>query len=274
MNNQLPEEPLHDDERLLDRLADGELDPGERQRLLSRLDRQPDGWRRCAVALLEAQCWRDEMSALTRQAAASRSPNAPSETRRTREGAVMRRPSGGRLVALAASLLVAFFCGLMVRDVWTEPGVSRYQAAEDADAPHGDSPSVPRDEPANRRGPLLPAEQEQHVVAEPSPAAQEVARDAVDDSITFYVQTGQGSATQRVRVPLVSANRIAAVEPVPSWLTPDRPPLPNPLMRQLEQTGHEVHWQRRYAPLQLDDGRKFVFPVDDLKITPVAFRPL
>ena len=40
----------------LELLADGELDEDSRRTLLSRLDQTSDGWRRCALAFLEAQC--------------------------------------------------------------------------------------------------------------------------------------------------------------------------------------------------------------------------
>src|SRR5690349_18552203 len=46
-----------DDSRVLDRLVDGELSELERQELLSALDDEPAGWRRCALAFLEAQTW-------------------------------------------------------------------------------------------------------------------------------------------------------------------------------------------------------------------------
>ena len=42
---------------VLDRLVDGELSPGERQQVLRWLDMREDGWRRCALAFLEAQTW-------------------------------------------------------------------------------------------------------------------------------------------------------------------------------------------------------------------------
>lgn len=43
---------------LLDRLVDDELTDSERQDLLTRLDTEADGWRRCALRFLEAQVWR------------------------------------------------------------------------------------------------------------------------------------------------------------------------------------------------------------------------
>ncbi len=49
---------ISEEERLLDRLVDGELPERERRELLLRLEKVPDGWRRCALAFLEAQTWR------------------------------------------------------------------------------------------------------------------------------------------------------------------------------------------------------------------------
>ena len=41
----------------IDRLVDGELGDADRAALLRELDREPDGWKRCAHAFLEAQAW-------------------------------------------------------------------------------------------------------------------------------------------------------------------------------------------------------------------------
>ena len=54
-----------DDPRLLDLLVDGELTPGERRELLTRLDEQPEGWRRCALAFLEAQAWQQDLGGMS-----------------------------------------------------------------------------------------------------------------------------------------------------------------------------------------------------------------
>src|SRR5262249_42904345 len=47
------------------RLVDGELANDERSELLRRLESEPDGWRRCALAFLEAQAWRDSLAEVT-----------------------------------------------------------------------------------------------------------------------------------------------------------------------------------------------------------------
>jgi hypothetical protein len=49
-----------EDSQWLDRLVDGELTDAERRELLLKLERTPDGWRRCALAFLEHQAWRSE----------------------------------------------------------------------------------------------------------------------------------------------------------------------------------------------------------------------
>jgi hypothetical protein len=51
----------------LDRLVDGELNDDDRRETLLRLEREPEGWRLCALAFLEAQCWKQELGLMTRR---------------------------------------------------------------------------------------------------------------------------------------------------------------------------------------------------------------
>ena len=46
-----------DDNLTFDRLVDGELSADERRELLASLDQREEGWRRCALAFLEAHQW-------------------------------------------------------------------------------------------------------------------------------------------------------------------------------------------------------------------------
>jgi hypothetical protein len=82
--------------------------------------------------------------------------------------------------------------------------------------------------------------------------------------LTLFVETGNGREPQAVRVPLVDAQVMESLG-VPA----DEPVLPQEIIERLELAGHRVQWQRRYAPLWLRDGRRVVFPVDDLHIVPV-----
>jgi len=57
-----------EDDRRFDLLVDGEMSESQRRELLAGLDDQPDGWRRCALAFLDAQCWRDELGSMVHEA--------------------------------------------------------------------------------------------------------------------------------------------------------------------------------------------------------------
>ena len=49
-----PNPPLAE---LIDRIVDGGLTPAQLRHAVGELDLAPDGWRRCALAFLEAQYW-------------------------------------------------------------------------------------------------------------------------------------------------------------------------------------------------------------------------
>jgi hypothetical protein len=105
-----------DVERLIDRLVDGELPEPDRRALLALLDDEPggDGWRRCALAFLEAQSWRE---ALRPSASAARaSVPAAGGAGAVPEGS-QRRPPLRAPLAAAAALLFAFALGWLVRGV-------------------------------------------------------------------------------------------------------------------------------------------------------------
>src|SRR5205814_739732 len=72
--------PLNED-ILLDRLVDGELSGNERRQLLESFDKRPEGWRRCALAFLEAQSWREEMGQVARGIASqTNEPKSPASS--------------------------------------------------------------------------------------------------------------------------------------------------------------------------------------------------
>jgi hypothetical protein len=51
----------------MDLLIDGELSPEARRELLAHMDDSPDGWRRLALAFLEAQSWRESFAEAARE---------------------------------------------------------------------------------------------------------------------------------------------------------------------------------------------------------------
>ena len=91
--------PLSDD--LIDQIVDGVLAPSQLRDAIDCLDRDPDGWKRCALAFLEAQCWRESL----------RLVGDPKSTSFTAEVYVVhtkQRPSEPNRSALAGQ----GFCGL------------------------------------------------------------------------------------------------------------------------------------------------------------------
>jgi hypothetical protein len=159
-----------DDNLMFDRLADDELSPQERQQLLGSLDDLPDGWRRCALALLEAQTWRREFRSLTTE-----SPNRPPAVVQVAAATSMplpARPDSSthtHWLALAASVMVAFGLG------W---GFHARQGTWDV---------------TNQ----LATSGTEGVVAEPQAGDSR-------DAVTLVVQDTQGRR-QRVRLPLIDA---------------------------------------------------------------------
>ncbi len=229
--------PNHDD-ALFDRLVDGELSPAERQRLLASLDDRADGWRRCALAFLEAQSWRGAMNRMVSE---------PASVGRTMLGA----PSGrwrsashaGAWLAAAAAVVAAFSVG------WQLSG--------------GGAGAVPESvelagQPLDVRGaPDAPA------VIDELPAGPDL------DAITLVVQDRHGMP-QRVQVPLVEGGQLGGpFDQTPAWLAPA-------MRRQLAERGLNLQGRRRYAPLYFEQDDRVVpmiVPVDDAVITPVS-RPV
>ena len=104
---------LPTDERLLDRLVDGELTEPERRELLQRLDAAPEGWRACALAFLEAQAWKKEFRSLSAEQPARFVNDSEKLTPRSKHST--RHTPLSTLLAMAASFLLAFTLGLGVR---------------------------------------------------------------------------------------------------------------------------------------------------------------
>jgi len=231
MNDNLP---LNED-ILIDRLVDGELTGDERRQLLQSFDKRPEGWRRCALAFLEAQSWREELGQVAHERA--------TETREAESPApsvgVSRKSmwtTGAMWLAMAAGLLVAFGLGTMQRE-------RGQMVADNSRGSAGQIASAPA--PSN------------------SPAQSKAKQ---GDAVTLFVRD-EGGRMQPVRVPLVDASTLDKELGVQF-----KTGVPDDVRNQLKSDGYAVQTKRQYAPLWLENGRPMILPVEDTKIVPVSNR--
>jgi hypothetical protein len=223
-------EEIQNDDALFDRLVDGELSEAERHWLLTSLDGRPDGWRRCALAFLEAQSWTghlrqlisDSISAHEAGGAASRTAPPQFSWRR-----------GVSWFAIAASMLIAFSLGSMQR------------------GPQHLVVGVP------------PATESPLVAVSPPPSQVAPQGTAADDALTFWVRDDSGKP-RPMRVPLVDAGTLDR-----ELGTSFQSSIPRSVRERLQQRGFDLQSKRRYAPLWLENGRPMIVPVEDTKIVPV-----
>jgi anti-sigma factor RsiW len=227
------------DDRRFDRLVDGELSPAEYEALLTALDAEPEMWRRCALAFLEAQAWRGEMSAIRR----GQGTESPSKTPASKP---VKRPWRS-ILAIAASFVVAFFGGLMAQrqfDGWRDDAHLARIAKSD-DAP-GELELANSDAAAGNGS-----------VQQDSSAL---------GNIRLVVDGGLGRS-QQIEVPVYDLDKVGL-----QFLAREEPLLAPEVVQQLERRGRKVQWSVDYLPLPLDENRQIVVPVEQYQITPVSRR--
>jgi hypothetical protein len=228
---------LLDDDARFDRLVDGELSADEYKSLVAGLDDEPGGWRRCALAFLEAQALGGELAAIRRSGKLAEQPTA-AVTVASRKAA---NPNQWRLVlAMSASFLVAFILGVTLPSLWQAVGTTRELVGIVAVSPK---------EP--RPGMVMP---------------EEMIRTVGNARLVVFGPGGTQSPAGVVPIYELPA------EASDSWLTQHDPMLPIELIKELERRGHRVQRQEEYVPVNLEDGREGVIPVESYQITPVSRR--
>jgi hypothetical protein len=209
------------DAELVDRLVDGELDEPTRRQVLERLDVEPGAWRRCALAFLEAQCFREGLSAVA----------VPSGGRPWLVSRSARRWLGRG--AAAAAVVAAFALGRVVTS--------------------GSHASVPLDPPNDQVANVPPDE-----LRMPTGSTEFVALRLGDEL---------SGAEADLRVPLLSPR---ATDPAWRWL--EDAVIAEELIQAIAAAGHEVVERRHLIPLDLEDGRQAIVPVDEIEVHPVVHR--
>ncbi|MEW4566697.1 hypothetical protein AB1L88_02405 [Tautonia sp. JC769] len=219
----------------LDRLADGSLTAADRRALLARINAEPDGWRRCALAFLEAQAWRDAMGTMT---ASPAQPLGHSNER-------SRGPARSRLVPMtvAAGLIGAsFLLGRLT--VGTETDVPRAIAVL-SDSTRPGNATERSDPPADEIAPST----------ESPPWGAEI------QAIGYLSMPLDGAP----EAPVVELPVLAGPGIDDRWLRDQPSFVPEEFRKGWEELGYEVESQRRLVSVQIDEeGRYLTIPVDEV----------
>ncbi|HEY2883538.1 MAG TPA: hypothetical protein VGJ15_13920 [Pirellulales bacterium] len=227
----------------LDRLVDAELTDDQQRHLLLAMEGQPDAWRRCALAFIEAQTLRREFRGLIESSPASDRALSATVALSTDVSKVQRgrfQRQSVRWFSVAASFLVAFVLGTAARGLWPQ---------------HGSENSVPTLIAAagNHTGSAITstaANAQQSAGSEITPVTAR----------TYHVKvpSDDGQSEQTVEVPLIEGNE----KTVESLLSQQNPLLSEAALQTLSSTGHQVEQRRTFYPVQLEDGRQAIVPVD------------
>lgn len=233
----------HIDEATLNRLVDGELDEPEYRRTLLRLDVEPDGWKRCALAFLEHQALQRELGDCL--------ADLSEEKGRARGIPARRKPAPHRrrgweiVLAAAAGLVLAVWGGFEY-----QRGRTPQQASARTDS------SVARSST-------------DHVVGrerrEPADSAQGESFDPVGN-VLLVMDPTTGGQSQRVHLP---------VYPPEAWesLLRNRSAFPDHVERALNRLGSDVRRDVFLTPVQLEDGRQLLIPLEQVEINPAGLVP-
>lgn len=231
------------DDARFDRLVDGELAPQEYRALLASLDEEPGGWRRCALAFLESQALARELGGVRRTLDLNAQSDGPPTAFVTSGSHSRPRPRMGpfelrTLAAMAASFLVAFALGA---------GLPRWRPAAEAERPT-----------IAATGPIKQATSgvnPRHATYKPV------------GNVQLVVDGPAGDSTAVGELPVYELP--GSME---DWLANERPALPSEVLQSLTERGHRVQRQVQYLPVQLEDGRQGIVPVEGYQITPVGQR--
>ena len=248
-----PRPPSPDD--FFDQIVDGGLTPAQLREALDRLDREPDGWKRCALAFLEAQCWRESFRSMA-DASPAASPGIVSAA-----GAPLSAPirpaSRWRRVARAAGIVaISFALGWGIhpgRVPLPEPGPHSplatgnptlapdlARATDRPDSTDASAETMPDDSPSSA----------------PDPSIQTVSR--------VRVNTAEGA----LAVPIVGGRGVDE-----QWLNRQPPSITEHQMALLEQRGYQVDRRRRVVTATLRDGRRVAVPVDRFQVRYTGTEP-
>ena len=229
--------PVCDDDERIDKLVDGELDERERARLLESFDREPSGWRRCALAFLESQCLRQELHHVVEPRDVVSLQKQPAH---------QRGLAGGTFrfyLSLAATVLVSVGVTLLVRELVVGTPTKRQDHSQ----------------VASRDGRLTHESPRGFAGADTSPRK-------ATETISVLVDDMTRAPGQILELPLYEPRHLEEAVGRHQLSTP----LPPRVRGFFERAGHRIEGQRRFAQVDLNDGTTYLIPVDDVQIYPAS----
>lgn len=235
----------HVTDLLLDRLVDGELDRDEYAAVVRRLDADPQGWKRCALAFLEAQAWRRELSALAAEPATG--PPLPAG----HSGAAASQHRGLWLLAIAASWLLVFAIGRFSAPVAErgQPAAAPRPVAvgqpEQSEGMDGGAESAPSDLLAQTKQPWGNLQ--------------------LQLANTVGWEGAEGWQGDQVEVPVYNLPGGSD-----QWMLSEHSEIPPAMVDAIQQMGNRVRRRQDVVPIPLDDGNQVLLPVEHVEIVPVS----
>jgi hypothetical protein len=260
MNNRDQDSPV--DQALLDTIVDGGMTAEELRITIRALECEPDGWKRCATAFLEAQVLRESFRALGRaQNDDAGSHNVCLQLGRANAN---RRHRWLRHAVAAGIVTASFAIGwiahgarpgvpaqelVAVHPVTTKTQLSYEQAVSESSSPSND------EQPEDR--PEFWGDRDEQAPDAPFRAIRTVAR----------IRFGVGSSP--AEVPVLAGPGITE-----EWLTRQPPPVSEHGQVVLERHGYQVDQRRQFLTATLADGRRVAVPVDHVRIQYTGNEPL
>jgi hypothetical protein len=255
------------DDAFIDRIVDGGLGPAELRAALNRLDREPDGWKRCALAFLEAQCWSQTFRHLGDTTISDhelrQSPLRPVSND-------LPAPKRWLARAIAAGIAIAAFgLGWLAHRPPAGAGPRQIAAWSTREA----RSLLPSDTRINPTESALVDRSIADSAVTPA-IAKPVARSSPADvdsrqGIRLVGRVRLSSSSADAEVPILSGPGIDA-----EWLENQPPPVSEYDQAVLQRHGYQVDQRRRLIPGTLSDGRAVAIPVDVVQIRYTGNNPL
>jgi hypothetical protein len=265
----------------IDRIVDGELSPRQLREAVELLEHAPDGWRRCALAFLEAQCWADALRVDDLETGTPTTDRLPHSAPRLGEDcrhlATIPNPkwrTGGILRPLAIAASVAFASFSL--------GWASHAARSGLPALSPIRPEIPHIASASTSGgpatadpapiPTLPALPDrnhgQSPRADPSSASASIP--TIQEVATVQL-VSPIDPSQSAEVPILGGPGIGDAA---TWIANQPPPVSEHTRAILQRQGYRVDQDRSIIATTLDDGRQIAVPVDQVQLRYVGLETL